>query len=46
MGIWTTAKAKKKALDRSPVWVAVRSSSRARSLAMTPMELRRNWLIA
>jgi hypothetical protein len=41
-GICAAAKARKNALESSPSSVADSSSSRARSLAMTPTELRRN----
>ncbi len=40
------AKEKKNTLERSPISVAEWLSSRARSGAMTPIEFRKNWLIA
>jgi len=43
-GICTAAKTKKNALDRSPISAGERTSSAARLGAMTPIELRRNWL--
>jgi len=41
-GNWTAAKAKKNELDNRPISTAERSSSRARSGAITPIEFRRN----
>ena len=43
-GSWTAANAKKKALDSVPISAGERPSSAARLGAMTPTELRRNWL--
>ena len=43
-GICAAAKEKKNALDKSPISAALMPISRARSGAMTPTELRRNWL--
>jgi hypothetical protein len=43
-GIWMAAKRKKNMLDKSPIWAGVSSSPCAKLGAMTPMELRKNWL--
>jgi hypothetical protein len=43
-GICTAAKTKKNALDRSPISAGERTSSAARLGAITPIELRKNWL--
>ena len=43
-GIWTAAKVRKNTLDSTPISAAESVSSSARSGAMTPIELRRNWL--
>jgi hypothetical protein len=43
-GIWTAANVKKKMLDKRPISAGERPRSAARLGAMTPIELRRNWL--
>jgi hypothetical protein len=43
-GIWAAAKVKKNVLDSSPISAGKSPSSCARLGAMTPIELRRNWL--
>ena len=43
-GIWTAAKVKKNMLDSSPISADESPSSSARLGAITPIELRRNWL--
>jgi len=43
-GIWTAAKTKKNVLDSNPISAAESPTSAARLGAITPIELRRNWL--